>query len=405
MSFEFEFPPEYKLLQRSCRAFMRNEIEPFLPKDDWSGHGGASPLDLVKKMQGQGMFGMPIPREWNGSGLGEVGYCIMNEEIGAVDASLGTIVGAHTGIGMMPIYLFGNQAQREKYLKPLAGGQKIAAFALTEPTAGSDAASIKTTARKEGDHYSISGTKIWCSNGNFADVLVVFAVTDAILGAHGGVTAFIVEKGTPGMTIGTIEDKLGIRQSNTAEIIFDDCKVPKENVLGNVGEGFIVALTVLDGGRVGLASATLGGTKRLLEDMVARANMRERFGKTIGKNQSIQWMLADTAAEIHMAEYAVYHAAVLVQDYYDLIAQGKPVPRVLREKVSRAAASVKIHCSEMAGRAGERALQLFGGDGLKMRYGIDKAFRDQIIAEIYEGTNEIQRMIIARELLAEEARA
>ncbi|MHB1262375.1 MAG: acyl-CoA dehydrogenase family protein [Thermoplasmatota archaeon] len=405
MAFEFEFSPEHRLLQRSCKAFMRGEIEPFLPKDDWSGHGGASPLDLVKKMQAKGLFGMPIPREWDGTGLGEVGYCIMNEEIGAVDASLGTIVGAHTGIGMMPIYLFGNQAQREKYLRPLAGGKKIAAFALTEPTAGSDAASIKTMAKKEGDHYSISGTKIWCSNGNFADVLVVFAVTDAILGAHGGVTAFIVEKGTPGMTVGTIEDKLGIRQSNTAEIIFDNCRVPKENVLGNVGEGFIVALTVLDGGRVGLASATLGATKRLLEDMVARANMRERFGKTIGKNQSVQWMLADTAADIHMAQYAVYHAAVLVQEYYDLIAQGKPVPRVLREKVSRAAASVKVFCSEMSGRAGERALQLFGGDGLKMRYGIDKAFRDQVITEIYEGTNEIQRMIIARELLAEEARA
>lgn len=405
MAFEFEFPPEHKLLQRSCRAFMRNEIEPFMPKDDWSGHGGDSPLDLVKKMQAQGLFGMPIPREWGGSGLGEVGYCVMNEEVGAVDASLGTIVGAHTGIGMMPIYLFGSQAQREKFLRPLAEGKKLAAFALTEPSAGSDAASIKTQAKKDGEHYVLSGTKIWCSNGNFADILVVFAVTDAILGAHGGVTAFIVEKGTPGMTVGTIEDKLGIRHSNTAEIIFDNCRVPKENVLGNVGEGFIVALTVLDGGRVGLASATLGGTKRLLEDMVARANLRERFGKTIGKNQSIQWMLADTASDIHMAQYAVYHAAVLVQEYYDLVANGKPVPRVLREKVSRAAASVKIFCSEMSGRAGERALQLFGGDGLKMRYGVDRAFRDQIIAEIYEGTNEIQRMIIARELLAEEGRA
>ncbi len=405
MAFEFEFSPEHRLLQRSCKAFLRGEIEPLLPKDDWSGHGGASPLDLVKKMQAKGLFGMPIPREWDGSGLGEIGYCIMNEEIGAVDASLGTIVGAHTGIGMMPIYLFGNQAQREKYLRPLAGGKKIGAFALTEPTAGSDAASIKTIARKDGDHYVLSGTKIWCSNGNFADILVVFAVTDATLGAHGGVTAFIVEKGTPGMTVGTIEDKLGIRQSNTAEIIFDGCRVHKDNILGNIGEGFIVALTVLDGGRVGLASATLGATKRLLDDMVARANMRERFGRPIGKNQSIQWMLADTASDIHMAQYAVYHAAVLVQEYYDLIAQGKPVPRVLREKVSRAAASVKVFCSEMSGRAGERALQLFGGDGLKMRYGIDKAFRDQVITEIYEGTNEIQRMIIARELLAEEARS
>jgi len=401
MAFEFEFSPEHRLLQRSARAFLRGEIEPLLPKDDWSGHGGASPLDLVKKLQDKGYFGMPIPREWGGTGLGEIGYCIFNEEVGGVDASLGTIVGAHTGIGMMPIYLFGTAAQREKYLKPLASGKKIAAFALTEPTAGSDAASIRTQARKDGDHYVIDGTKIWCSNGNFADTIVVFAVTDPTLGAHGGVTAFIVEKGTPGFRVGTIEDKLGIRQSNTAELVFEGCRVHKENILGNVGEGFIVALTVLDGGRVGLASATLGATKRLLEDMVARAAMRERFGKPIGRNQSIQWMLADTASDIHMAQYAVYHAAVLVQEYYDRIAKGEPVPRVLREKVSRAAASVKIFCSEMSGRAGERAIQVFGGDGLKMRYGVDKAFRDQVITEIYEGTNEIQRMIIARELLAE----
>lgn len=403
MAFEFEFAPEHRLLRRSARAFLRNEIEPRLPRDDWSGHGGHSPMDLVKRMQQQGFFGLPIPREWDGAGLGEVGYCIMNEEIGAVDASLGTIVGAHTGIGMMPIHLFGNQDQKERYLRPLASGKHVAAFALTEPTAGSDAASIKTKAVKDGDDYLISGTKIWCSNGNFADTLVVFAVTDETLGSHGGVTAFIVEKGTPGLTVGTIEDKLGIRQSNTAELIFDNCRVPKANILGNVGEGFIVALTVLDGGRVGLASATLGATKRLLDDMVHRANVRERFGKPIGKNQSIQWMLADTAAEIHLGEYAVYHAATLVQRYYDLVAAGEPVPRRLREQVSRAAASVKIHCSEMSGRAGERAIQVFGGDGLKQRYGLDKAFRDQVITEIYEGTNEIQRMIIARELLAEGA--
>ena len=401
MSFEFEFSPEHRLLQRSARAFLRNDIEPNLPKDDWSGHGGDSPLGLVKELQEKGYFGIPIPREWGGTGLGEVGYCIFNEEIGGVDASLGTIVGAHTGIGMMPIYLFGTDAQRERFLRPLASGKKIAAFALTEPTAGSDAASIKTTARKDGDHYVLDGTKIWCSNGNFADTVVAFAVTDATLGAHGGVTAFIVEKGTPGFKVGTIEDKLGIRQSNTAELVFEGCRVHKDSILGNVGEGFIVALTVLDGGRVGLASATLGATKRLLEDMVARAAIRERFGKAIGRNQSIQWMLADTASDVHMAQYAVYHAAVLVQEYYDRIAKGEPVPRVLREKVSRAAASVKIFCSEMAGRAGERAIQVFGGDGLKMRYGVDKAFRDQVITEIYEGTNEIQRMIIARELLAE----
>lgn len=401
MPFEFGFTPQQRLLRRSARAFMRTEVEPYLPQDDWRGHGGDAPLDLCRKMQRQGYFGMPIPRELGGAGMGEVGYCLVGEEVGAVDASIGTILGAHTGIGMMPIYLFGNEEQRERFVRPLADGRHIAAFALTEPTAGSDAASIKTKAVRDGSDYLLSGTKIWCSNGNFADTLVVFAVTDETLGAHGGVTAFVVEKGTPGYRVGTIEDKLGIRQSNTAELVFEGCRVPKENVLGNVGEGFIVALTALDGGRVGLGAATLGATKRVLDECVRRSQLRERFGRPIGKNQSIQWMLADMATDIHLAEYAVYHAAALVDDYYHRIAHGEPVPRALREKVSRAAAAVKLHCSEMAGRAAERSLQIHGGDGLRSRSRVERGFRDQVITEIYEGTNEIQRLIIARELLAE----
>ncbi len=403
MAFEFAFTPEQRLLKRSARQFMRSQIEPGLPDDDWSGHGGDSPLELVKRMQHQGWFGIGIPRALGGAGMGEVEYCILMEEISAVDSSLGTIFGAHSGIGLMPIYLFGNDDQRERFVRPIAEGRHLAAFALTEPTAGSDAASIKTKAVRDGDDWLISGTKIWCSNGNFADTVVVFAVTDETLGAHGGVTAFIVSKGTPGFTVGTIEDKMGIRQSNTAELIFDNCRVPKQNVLGKVGEGFIAALTALDGGRVGLAAACLGACKRLLDDCVRRAKDRERYGKPLGKNQSIQWMLADMATDIHLAEYAVYHAATLTNEYYEKIAHGEPVPRALREKVSRAAAAVKIHCSEMTGRAGERAIQIFGGDGLKMKYRIDRSFRDQVITEIYEGTNEVQRLIIARELLQEGA--
>ncbi len=403
MAFEFEFSPEQRLLKRSARQFMRTQIEPHLPADDWSGHGGDSPLHLVKKMQEQGWFGIGMPRELGGAGMGEVEYCILMEEIAAVDSSLGTIYGAHSGIGLMPIYLFGNDDQRERFVRPIAEGKHIAAFALTEPTAGSDAAGIKTKAVRDGSDWLISGTKIWCSNGNFADTIVVFAVTDETLGAHGGVTAFIVPKGSPGFTVGTIEDKLGIRQSNTAELIFDNCRVPKENVLGKVGEGFIAALTALDGGRVGLGAACLGATKRLLDDCVRRAKDRTRFGKSLGKNQSIQWMLADMATDIHLAEYAIYHAATLTHEYYERIASGQPVPRSLREKVSRAAAAVKIHCSEMTGRAGERTIQIFGGDGLKMKSRIDRAFRDQVITEIYEGTNEVQRLIIARELLQEGA--
>lgn len=401
MAFEFEFSPEQRLLKRSARQFMRNQIEPHLPVDDWSGHGGDSPLHLVKKMQEQGWFGIGMPRSLGGADMGEVGYCILMEEISAVDSSLGTIYGAHSGIGLMPIYLFGNAEQRERYVRPIAEGREIAAFALTEPTAGSDAASIKTKAVRDGSDWLLSGTKIWCSNGNFADTIIAFAVTDETLGAHGGVTAFIVENDMDGFKVGTIEDKMGIRQSNTAELIFDNVRVPKENVLGKVGEGFIAALTALDGGRVGLGAACLGATKRLLDDCVRRAKGRERFGKPIGKSQSIQWMLADMATDIHLAEAAVYHAATLTNDYYERIAKGEPVPRALREKVSRAAAVVKIHCSEMTGRAGERAIQLFGGDGLRMKGRMDRSFRDQVITEIYEGTNEVQRLIIARELLQE----
>lgn len=399
MAIEFSLGPRERLLRRSVRTFLADEVEPYLPQDDWSGHGGQSPLDLVAKMQRQGLFGLPIPAEYGGPGLGEVGYCIAFEEIAAVDSSIATIFGAHTGIGLMPLYLFGNEEQRERFVRPIAEGHHIAAFALTEPTAGSDAASIKTQARRDGNDWVLDGTKIWCSNGNFADTIVVFAVTDSSLGAHGGVTAFIVEGGTDGMAVGTIEDKLGIRQSNTAELIFSGCRVPKENVLGNVGEGFVVALTALDGGRVGLGAATLGGTKRILRDCVERVKARERWGSPLADNQSIQWMLADMASDIHHAEYAVYHAATLVQRYYERIAHDEPVSRSLREDVSRAAASVKIFSSEMAGRAGESAIRMWGAEGLKMRNRIDRHFRDQVIAEIYEGTNEIQRLIIARELL------
>jgi alkylation response protein AidB-like acyl-CoA dehydrogenase len=399
MAFEFEFSPEQRLLKRTVRDFCRNEIEPYLPEDDWSGHGGETPLELVGKLQKQGLFGLPIPKNLGGPDMGEIGYCIAFEEIAAVDSSLATVFGAHTGIGLMPIYLFGNDEQKERFVRPVAEGKEICAFALTEPAAGSDAASIKTTATREAGGYNINGTKIWCSNGNFADTIVTFAVTDPSLGAHGGVTAFIIEKDTPGMTVGTIEDKMGIRQSNTAELIFENCFVPKENILGNVGEGFIAALTALDGGRVGLAAATLGATKRLLEDAIHHVNNRERFGKSLGSNQSVQWMLADIATEVHHAEYATYHAATLTNEYYHKIANGEPVSRTLREKVARAAAATKIFSSEMSGRAGEKIMQMQGGESLKMRNRIEKAFRDQVITEIYEGTNEIQRLIIARDLL------
>src|SRR5688572_3963862 len=264
MPIEFGLTPKQELFRRVVHDYLQNEVWPNLPADDKKGHG-TFPKETIREFGKLGLLGIPFPKEYGGAGFGEVAYSIFVEEIGRVDLSLATIAAAHTSIGTTPIWLFGTEDQRRKYLPDLCNGKKLAAFALTEPTAGSDAASIKTTARREGDFYIVNGRKLWCTNGDVAGTITLTVVTDQALGARGGVTSFILEKGTKGFTIGTIEDKMGIRNSSTAELIFEDCAIPAENVLGKVGEGFIVALTALDGGRTGLAAGTLGGTQAILE--------------------------------------------------------------------------------------------------------------------------------------------
>lgn len=399
---EFRFQREHALWRKATREFIRDEIVPMIRPDEKGPGHGTFPWPIVKKMAKQGFFGVPFPREYGGAGLGEVGYCILLEELAAAEASLGTTIGAHTGIGVMPIWLFGTEEQRQRYLPALCSGERLAAFCLTEPTAGSDAASIKTRAVKDKDEWVLDGTKIWVTNGKEAEVYTVMAVTDPALGAQGGVTSFIVEKGAPGMTFGTIEDKMGIRNSSTAEVIFENCRVPDENRLGPVGEGFITALTALDGGRVGLGAGALGGIKQLLKLGTRFARNKVSDGRPVGEHQSVQWKLADMAMASFFAEFALYDTATMIDEYHHLLARRQKVPRPLREEVSRRAAFIKARCSEDLGRAVEATLELFGSDGILDAWGVEKAFRDEPILEIFEGTNEIQRVIIARELLKEE---
>lgn len=398
MPIEFGFTPKQELFRRVVHDYLQKEVWPNIPQDDKIGHGNF-PTELVRDFGKMGLLGIPIPKEYGGAGLGEIAYSMFVEEMGRIDLSLATIAAAHTSIGTTPIWLFGTEDQRRKFLPDLCSGKKLAAFALTEPTAGSDAASIKTLARREGDYYIVNGRKLWCTNGDVAGTITLTVVTDQALGARGGVTSFILEKGTKGFTIGTIEDKMGIRNSSTAELIFEDCAIPAENVLGKVGEGFIVALTALDGGRTGLAAGAVGGAEAMLESAVDYVKSRRRGGAPLSNEQSIQWRLADIAADINVSKYAVYHTAALVDEYYHLIAEGKHVPEKLREKISMNAATIKVFASEMSARAIESALEIHGASSVLDRNRLERFWRDHIIAEIYEGTSEIQRLIIARDVL------
>lgn len=353
------------------------------------------PDENIKKFGKYGYMGIPIPQKYEGAELGEFGYGIAVQEIGKICSSHGTIVGAHTGLCCVPIWLFGNEEQRKKYLNDLASGRKLGAFGLTEPSAGSDAANLKTTASKSGDHYLLNGTKQFISNGDRADTVVVFAANDISLGAYGGITAFIVERSFGGITTSKLEKKMGIRGSSTAQITFQDCAVPKENILGTLGAGFIVALTALDGGRASLSAGAVGGCEMALEVMVDRANNHPR----LASQQSVQWMIADTAIDAHVARLTSYASLEEVAVYFERLSNGEKIPREDRESISRHTAIAKAFCSEAASRSIERAIQVLGVEGYTEGNGIERGYRDSVIAEIYEGTNDIQRLVIARDLL------
>jgi len=377
---DFAFPKEYQLLRRMIREFAQNEVAPIVRKID---EEGEIPRELIAKAVRLGLFGVPFPQKYGGMGAGVMGYCILIEELNKVCGSLTVVIGGHIGIGAMAIHLGGSEELKEKYLTPMSRGELIGAFALTEPGAGSDAASIRTRAERDGDDYVLNGTKIFITNGKLCDIVSLLAVTDPSLGARGGVTAFVVEKAFPGFSTGTEEDKMGIRGSDTTELIFENCRVPKENVIGEVGLGFITFMKTLDIGRLDTGAACLGAAQAALDASIKWAKVRQQFGKPIAHKQSIQFMIADMAIEIEALRSLIYHTAWLADT-------GRPF--------SREAAMCKLYGSEVLHRCVDRAVQIHGGMGYMRDYFIELMYRDARINEIFEGTSEIQRIIIASDI-------
>ncbi|CAN5146059.1 acyl-CoA dehydrogenase family protein [soil metagenome] len=378
---DFDVPEELSLLGSTVRTFVEERLRSL--EREVEEHDRIPPA-VVGEMADLGLFGLPFPETYGGAGAGDLGYCVALEELGRTSAAFSNLIGAHTSIGAMSIFLSGSDEQKQRYLPDLAAGRRIAAFSLTEASSGSDAASIQTSARRERDRWLLNGTKIWVTNGPIADVVIVYAVTDPERAARGGISAFIVERGFPGFRLGRVDDKMGLRGSSTGELVFEDCEVPDDNVLGEVGAGFRTALAALDVGRVSLAAGAVGSSQYLLELAIEHAKRRTQFGRPIAANQAIQWMLADSAVEIHAARLMVRDAAWKLD-------QGR--------RPSAEAAMVKLYASEMAGRVVDRVLQIHGGMAYMKGSPVERAYRDARILRIYEGTSEVQRMIIASEIL------
>jgi butyryl-CoA dehydrogenase len=374
---DFSFPKEYQLFRRMVREFCENEVRPLTKVID---REHRVPHETIKKAAKLGLLGVPFPQEYGGMGGGEMGYCVFMEEMGKVCASTGTVIGAHIGISAMSIHLDGTDEQKKKYLVPMAQGKAIGAFGLTEPEAGSDATALKTTAVRDGDHFVLNGTKVFITNGDIADIIVIGAVTDPALKAHGGITTFIVETDWPGFSIGSLENKMGIRGSSTAECVLQDLRVPKENVLGQFGAGIITLFKALDIGRASLGAATLGGAQAAMEASIRWAKAREQFGVPIAIKQSVHFMIADMAAEIEALRSLIYRTAWMIDT---------------GQRYSMEAAACKLFGSEVSHRCFDRAMQIHGALGYSRDHWIELGWRDQRIAEIYEGTNEIQRLVIA----------
>jgi butyryl-CoA dehydrogenase len=332
-----------------------------------------------------GFLGLTAPEEYGGAGMDTVSYCIAIEEISKACAATAIVMAVQNSLVNYILLKFGTDEQKDKYLRPLATGQKIGAFALTEPGAGTDAAAQQTTAVLQGDHYVINGTKHFITNGGFADIVLLFAMTDKSKG-HRGISCFIVEKGTPGFSTGKHEHKMGIRASDTCELIFEDCKVPVANRLGQEGEGFKIAMMALDAGRIGVGAQAVGIAQAALEKAIAHAKTRVQFGQPIAQFQAIQFMLADMATQIEAARLLVYNAAL---------------KKDAGERFSKEASMAKLFASEVAGFVTTKAVQIHGGYGYMKEYPVERYFRDAKITEIYEGTSEVQRMVIASNLLKE----
>ncbi|SFG46790.1 Acyl-CoA dehydrogenase [Desulfotomaculum arcticum] len=376
----FKLSEEQEMIRKTVRDFAEKEVAPKAGPMDEAEEFDYSLWDQMAEM---GLTGIPFPEEYGGAGMDNLSYAIAVEELSRVCASTGVLISAHTSLCSWPIYYFGTEEQKHKYIEPLANGEKIGALGLTEPAAGSDAGSVKTTAVPDGDEYILNGSKIFITNGEKADIYVVIACTDKTKGSK-GTSAFIVEKGTPGFTFGKKEHKMGIRASSTYELVFENCRVPKENMLGEDGKGFKIALMTLDGGRIGIASQALGIAQGAFDEAVKYSKIREQFGKSISSFQGIQWMLADMATRIDAARLLVYRAAYLKDN-------GQPY--------SKESAMAKLYASECAMWVTTKAVQIFGGYGYTREYPVERMMRDAKITEIYEGTSEVQRIVIAANVL------
>ena len=376
---DFRLTEENRLFQKTIRSFCEKELKPIASKIDKEEY---FPYDLYKKMGQMGLMGMTVPQKYGGAGIDRVSYMIALEEISRVCGSTGLTVEAHNSLGIGHIYEHGSEEQRKKYLPKLCSGEGFAAWALTEPNAGSDAAATQTTAVLKGNEWVINGTKQFITTGDIADVVVVMAKTDKDKGAK-GISAILVEKDTKGFKVGQLEDKLGLRGSRTAELFLEDCHVPKENLLGQKDLGFIGAMNILDRGRTAIGAMSVGIARGALEESIAYAKQRQLFGRPISKFQAIQWMIADMATEIDAARLLVYRAAFLED-------QEKPF--------SIEASMAKLFASEIAMRATKNAIQIFGGYGYTREYPVERYFRDIKLCQIGEGTSEVQRMVISKRL-------
>lgn len=374
---------EMQQMKEMIRNFVEREVEPFaiqIEEED------AIPGHLVEKAKDLGLFGISIPEQYGGIGLNAVGKATVLEQLGRTHNGFVSLISAHTGIGSTGLVKLASEHLKNKYLPEMAAGTKIGAFALSEPGAGSDATNLATSAEEKGDYWVMNGTKHFITNGPIADVYTVFALTDKDKGAKGGITAFLVERDFPGLTVGKKDKKMGLRGSYTSQIIFEDCIIPEENVIGEVGMGYISALKILGEGRVGLAARAVGSSGKLIELSAKYAKERIQFGKPIADNQAIQWMLADMATETEAARALTMMAAQKIDE-------GK--------KVIKEASMAKLFASDVFNRVADKAVQIHGGMGYMAEYPVERFYRDARITKIYEGTNEIQRLIIARNVLEE----
>lgn len=368
------------MIRAMVRDFARTEIMPTATERD---HTGEFPRDILRSMGELGLMGMNVPPEYNGAGVDTVSYSVALQEVAYACASTAVIMSVHNSVACGPIYLFGSDYLKETYLKPLAAGRKIGSFAITESSAGSDPAGQRSTAVRDGNTYVLNGTKIFISTGKNSDLTVVTAYSDRSR-KHRGISAFIVEKGTPGFSVGKVEEKMGLKSSDTVELVFEDCRISAANLLGNEGDGFIIAMSSLDGGRIGIASQSVGLAQACVDAAVSYAKERVQFNRPISQFQGIRWMIADMAVQVEAARLLTFNAAAM---------------KDRRENFTMAASMAKLYASEMANRVAYQALQIHGGYGYMREFPVERYYRDARVLTLYEGTSEIQRKVISDHVL------